>query len=111
MVVWGCARAAAVRAMSRIAVASGRFMRGPLVPGEDARLSTSILPVTMACAVPVQDPLQILSSVRVFQLRDRFGRSKADEVPTAIAALRSDDDDPFGRLDHFAIVLDDDTPL
>src|ERR1700676_1537144 len=108
MVVWVCARAAAVRAMSRIAFASGRFMRGPLAPGEGARLSTSILPVTMACAVPVQDPLQILSSVRVFQLRDRLGRSEADEVPTAIAALRTEIDDPVRGLDHFEIVLDDD---
>src|SRR5260370_464183 len=68
----------------------------------------NILPVAMACAVPVQDPLQILSSVRVFQLRDRFGRSEADEVPTAIAALRAEIDDPVRGLDHIEIVLDDD---
>src|ERR1700674_5205746 len=108
MVLWVCAKAAAVRAMSRIAFASGRFMRGPLAPGEGARLSTSILPVTMAYAVSVQDPLQILSSVRVFQLRDRFGRSEADKVPTAITAFRTEVNDPVRSLDHFKIVLDDD---
>src|ERR1700675_4540125 len=100
--------ATAVRAMSRIAFASGRFMRGPLAPGEGAWLSTSILSVAMACADPVQDPLQVLSRVRVFQLRDRFGRPEADEVPTAISAFRTEIDDPVGGLDDFKIVLDDD---
>src|ERR1700674_4233656 len=108
MVVWVCARAAAVRAMSRIAFASGRFMRGPLAAGEGARLSTSILPVTMACAVPIQDPPQVLSRVRVLQLRNRLRRTEADEVPTAIAAFRTEVDHPVSRLDDFEIVLNDD---
>src|SRR6202790_3573594 len=108
MVVWVCARAAAVRAMSRIAFASGRFMRGPLAAREGARLSTSILPVTMAYAVPVQNPLQVLPSVGAFYFRDRFGRADSHEISTAIAAFRTALDDPVGGLDHFKIVLDDD---
>src|ERR1700694_436530 len=94
--------------MSRIAWASGRFMRGPLARGEGARLSTSMLPVTIVRATSVQDPLQILSSVRVFQLRDRFGRTEAHEVPTAISAFRTEVNDPVSSLDDFKIVLDDD---
>src|SRR6266404_2701446 len=108
MVVWVCAKAAAARAMRRIAFASGRFMRGPLAAGEGARLSTTILPVTIACAVPVQNPLQVLPSVRAFYFRDRFGRTDSHEVPTAIAAFRTEIDHPVRSLDHFKIVLNDD---
>src|SRR5258708_27232253 len=94
--------------MRRIAFASGRFMRAPLAPGEGARLSTRILPVAMACAVPVQDPLQVLPSVGAFYLRDRFGRADSHEVPAAITAFRTEIDDPVRGLDHFKIMLDDD---
>src|ERR1700704_6011229 len=94
--------------MSRIAFASGRFVCGPLAPGEGARLSPSMLPVTIVRATSVQDPLEILSSVRVFQLRDSFGRTEAHEVPTAISAFRTEIDDPVSCLDDFKIVLDDD---
>src|SRR5208337_620087 len=85
-------------------------MLGPSVrgPGEDARRSTSILLFTIACAVSVQHPLQILSSVRAFKFRDRFGRARADEVSTAIAAFGAEVDDPIRRFDNFEIVLDDD---
>jgi hypothetical protein len=84
-------------------------MLGPSVlgPGEDARRSTVILLFTIACAVSVQDPLQVLSSVRVLQLRNRFGRAEADEIPTAIAAFGTKVDDPVSRFDDFEIVLDD----
>ncbi len=62
----------------------------------------------MPSSVSVQHPFQILSSVRVFQLRDRFGRAGADKIPAAIAAFRAQVDDPVRRLDDFEIVLDDD---
>src|SRR5229473_3705963 len=107
MVVWVCAKVQVVRAMSRIAFASGRFMRRPLAAGEVARLSTSILPVTIACAVPVQNPLQVLPSVGAFYLRDRFGRADSHQVPAAIAAFRTEVNDPVRGLDHFKIMLDD----
>ena len=96
--------------MSRIALSDRRFMLGPSARGpvEDARRSTIILLLAIACAVSVQHPLQILSSVRVFQLRDRFGRAGADKVPAAIAAFRTEVDHPVRRLDDFEIVLDDD---
>src|SRR5258708_38598094 len=96
--------------MRRIAFASGRFMRAPLAPGEGARLSTRILPVAMACAVPVQDPLQALPSVRAFYLRDRFGRADSHEIPTALATFRTVGAAPLRGLDHFEIVLDGDDP-
>jgi len=57
-------------------------------------------------AVPVQDLLQILSSVRVLELSDRFGRARADKVPTAIAAFRTEVDDPVCRFDDLEIVFD-----
>src|SRR5260221_67980 len=68
----------------------------------------SILMVLMACAVPIQAPLQVLSGVRVVQFRDRSRRTEANEIPAAIAAFRTQVDYPVGRLDHFKIVLDDD---
>src|SRR5208282_699849 len=107
MVVWVCAKPQAARTISRIAYANRRSMCGPPVPGEGARRSTSVLPVTIEDTVSVQNPLQVLSSVGVLQLCDCFGRARSNEVPPAIAAFRTEIDDPVGSFDHFKIVLDD----
>ena len=63
--------------MSRIALSAGRFIRGLFARRRagDARRSIGFLLVAMAHAISVQDLLEVLSSVRVVQPGDAFGRT------------------------------------
>ena len=90
--MWVCAATAAAKAIPRIA----------------ALHKIRVLLLTMAYAVSVQNQLEVLTSVRVFQLGDHFWRAGADEVSAAFAAFRAEVDDPVGGLDDFKVVLDHD---
>jgi len=57
-------------------------------------------------AIPVQNPLQVLSSVRIVQLRDGF-RWPERRCSHRDRRLRAQVDHPIRRLDDFQIVLDD----
>ena len=46
--------------------------------------------------------------MRRLNSRHRFRSACSDELPTFVASLRPEIDDPIGTLDHLEIVLDHD---
>src|SRR5438270_11852391 len=63
---------------------------------------------TRAISSDVQQRLQILSRMALWNLRDLFGCSGADDFPAGFAAFRPHVDDPIGALNHLEVMLYDD---
>ena len=85
------------------AFACRRFAAGRLHSvAENSLTSSAVL------AVSVQELRQILSSVRVFQAGDGFGRTRADDGAAPVAAFRAEVNHPVGGLDDLEVVFDHD---